>query len=115
MGEKPAMKRLAALLPFLAACGAPTATQPADLVECAVEGAASFERVCKVERAAAADGVVLTIRSPSGGFRRLVTTGDGQGVKAADGAESARVRLVRPDLIEVSIGADRYRLPARTR
>lgn len=109
------MKRLVALLPLLSACGAPPAARPVDLVECAVEGAAAFERVCNVERTAGADGVVLTIRSPSGGFRRLVTTTDGRGVKAADGAEPARVRLVSPDLIEVSIGADRYRLPARTR
>jgi len=109
------MKRLVALLALLSACGAPPAARPVDLVECAVDGAASFERVCKVERAAGADGVVLTLRSPSGGFRRLVTTSDGRGVIAADGAEPAAVRLVRKDLIEVSIGRDRYRLPARTR
>jgi len=115
MGEKPAMKRLVALLLLLSACGGPPAAKPVDLVECAVGGAATFERVCKVERAAGADGVVLTIRSPGGGFRRLVTTTDGRGVMAADGAEAAQVQLVRKDLIEVSIGPDRYRLPARTR
>ena len=109
------MKRLVALLPLLSACGSPPAARPVDLVECAVNGGATFERVCEVERAAGADGVVLTIRNPSGGFRRLVTTSDGRGVVPADGAEAATVRLVGKGLIEVSIGADRYRLPARTR
>jgi hypothetical protein len=34
---------------------------------------------------------------------------------AADGAEPANVRIVGPNLIEVSIGGDRYRLPATVR
>jgi len=36
-------------------------------------------------------------------------------VMAADGAESATVTVVGKGLIEVSIGSDRYRLPARVR
>ena len=108
------MKRLAALLPLLAACGGPPAAGAEERIECAVDGAAAFERVCIVERTAGRD-VLLTLRSPSGSFRRLVATQDGRGVMAADGAEPAAVRVVGKDLIEVSIGADRYRLPARVR
>ena len=67
-----------------------------------------------VERTAGRD-VLFTIRSPSGSFRRLVATQDGRGVMAADGAEPAKVTVVGKDLIEVSIGSDRYRLPARVR
>lgn len=108
------MKRLAALLPLLAACGGPPAARVEDRIECAVDGAAAFERVCVVERTAGSD-VLLILRSPSGSFRRLVATQDGRGVMAADGAEPATVTIVGKGLIEVSIGSDRYRLPARVR
>lgn len=109
------MKRLAALLPFVAACGGPpAATPPEDRIECAVDGAAAFERVCTVERTAGPE-TLLTLRSPSGGFRRLTIARDGRGVTAADGAEPATVTIVGEGLIEVSIGSDRYRLPARIR
>lgn len=108
------MKRLAALLPLLSACGDPPAKAD-DRIECAVDGAAEFARICTIERLSDRSGLVLTIRSPSGSFRRLAATSDGRGVMAADGAEEAAVRVIGEDLIEVSIGSDRYRLPARTR
>jgi hypothetical protein len=109
------MKRLAASLPLLlSACGGPPAAKPQDLIECAVDGTAAFERVCTVERTAGRD-VLFTLRAPSGSFRRLVATQDGRGVMAADGAEPAAVKVIGKDLIEVSIGSDRYRLPARVR
>ncbi|MGZ8351509.1 MAG: hypothetical protein ACXWUJ_00165 [Allosphingosinicella sp.] len=108
------MKRLAALLPLLAASGGPPAAKVETRIECAIDGAAVFERVCTVERTAGRD-VLFTLRGPSGSFRRLVATQDGRGVMAADGAEPATVTIAGKDLIEVSIGADRYRLPARVR
>jgi len=108
------MKRALALLLVLPACGGPPAAKPEDRIECAVDGAADFERVCTVERTAGPD-VLFTIRSPSGSFRRLVATRDGRGVMAADGAEAANVKVIGKDLIEVSIGSDRYRLRARVR
>ncbi|HEU0135384.1 MAG TPA: hypothetical protein VFR28_11225 [Allosphingosinicella sp.] len=108
------MKRPAALFLVLSACGGPPAAEPRDLIECAVDGAEAFERICTVERTDGAE-VVFTIRSPSGGFRRIVATRDGRGVTAADGAEAAKVEVIGKDLILVSIGSDRYRLPARVR
>jgi hypothetical protein len=113
----------AALL-LAAACGdRQTAEQQAlaaaadesDKVECAVDGGAEFERVCRLERMTGPEGLVLTLRAPSGTFRRLLVTGDGRGVVAADGAEAAAVTPVDDDRIEVAIAGDRYRLPATVR
>jgi hypothetical protein len=75
---------------------------------CAVDGAAELAPVCDRELV---DGL-LTLRHPSGGFRRLQVMTDGRGVIAADGAEAAKVATIGTSLIEVSIGGDRYRLPA---
>ncbi len=108
------MKRLAAPLLLLAACGGPPAAETEERVECAVDGAVDFARVCTIERTAGRE-IFFTVRSPSGSFRRFVATQDGLGVMAADGAEAANVRAIAKDHIEVSIGADRYRLPARVR
>jgi hypothetical protein len=108
------MKRLAPLLPLVAACGGPPAPKAEERIECAVDGAAAFARVCTVERRAG-PAILFTIRAPSGSFRRLAATSDGRGVMAADGAEEATVRVIGKDMIEVSIGDDRYRLPATVR
>jgi hypothetical protein len=90
---------------------APT-VEPVDArVECAVDGA-GFARVCTLDKVTGADGLGLTLRSPSGSFRRLKVTKDGRGLVAADGAEPAKVTVIGPGRIEVAIGGDRYRLPA---
>jgi hypothetical protein len=81
-------------------------------VECAVEGAGSFERACTIERVRTPEGTTLVLRHPGGGFRRLLVTTDGRGVVAADGAEPATVSVLSDDRIEVVLGEDRYRLPA---
>jgi hypothetical protein len=112
----------------LAACGDPTATADqgeaaagadapagAEKIDCAVNGALRFERVCVVERTTGGEGLVLTVRHPSGGFRRLQVTRDGRGVIPADGAEGAVVQILDDAHIEVAIGSDRYRLPATIR
>jgi len=111
---------LLALLP-LAACGDSNSADErreagapagAEKVDCAIDGAPGFERACAVERSTGADGLVLTVRHPNGGFRRLQVTRDGRGIIPADGAESAVVRILDDAHIEVAIGRDRYRLPA---
>ena len=83
-------------------------------IDCALEGARLFDRSCTVEEMTGADGVVLVVGRPDTGYRRLQITTDGRGVVSADGAEPAKVAIVGDGMIEVAIGADRYRLPANT-
>jgi hypothetical protein len=119
--------QIAILLLLLSACGDPGAATERALaaagqkaaddgqLECAVEGAECFERVCTMERVSGPEGTTLTVRHPSGGFRRLLVTKDGRGVVAADGADPALVSIVADNQIEVTIASDRYRLPARVK
>ncbi len=81
-------------------------------VDCAPAGAGDFQRVCIIERVQGAEGTILTVRHPDGGFRRLLVTTDGRGVIAADGAEKAVVSILGKDRIEVALAGHRYRLPA---
>lgn len=106
---------------LLAACGgdpAPEHNSYAETVrnriDCRFAGADQFERSCTFEREGA-DGTVLVIRKPDGGFRRLRIVEDGRGVIAADGAERAEVTILADNRIEVAIGGDRFRLPATIR
>ncbi len=120
-----------ALMLALAGCGgaetsngpAPVPQQESAVVEpalpvappktiCAVDGAREFTAVCDREMIKGDKAPMLTLRNPSGGFRRLIVTTDGRGVIAADGSESAVVTTIGTNMIEVSIGGDRYRLPA---
>ncbi len=109
---------------FLAACNgeprgetangaaAPAPGRPDDRIECLVGDMNGFEPVCSSESAGSAEGRVLILRFPSGGFRRLLVAPDGRGVVAADGAEPAHVTILPGNRIEVEIGGDRFRLPA---
>ena len=81
-------------------------------IVCAPAGNAAFSRQCTLDRAQTAEGLVLTVHKPDGGFRRLLVVKDGRGVIAADGAEAAKVTIVENNQIEVAIGGDRFRLPA---
>lgn len=85
------------------------------MIYCALGGAPNFRPDCQIEQTQGNDGVVLTMRHPDGGFRRLLVTDDGRGLIAADGAEPAVVDTVSEREIEVSIALDRYRLPATVR
>jgi hypothetical protein len=82
------------------------------MVACAVAGATQFTRTCQIERNQEARGLVLTLRHPDGGFRRLLVTKDGRGVVAADGSEPAVVTPINPNEIEVVLAGNRYRLGA---
>jgi hypothetical protein len=90
----------------------PSAVVAAAGIPCALHGAKTFENGCSVERSTTAEGLVLVLHHSDGGFRRLLVTTDGRGVMAADGSEQASVSVVGPGMIEVTIGDDRYRLPA---
>jgi len=111
-----ALPILSAVL-LLAACQEaeqPVATVDQDgRVECRVGADEQFQRFCTVERTRTEQGLILTVRKPDGGFRRLLATRDGRGVIAADGAEQAEVAIIGDDMIEVTIAGDRFRLPAR--
>lgn len=113
---------VALLALLIASCGDPQsakeAAKPADAnaddsrIDCALRGAAEFRRECTVDRAVGSEGLMLTIRAPDGGFRRLRVTKDGRGVIAADGAIPATVTVIGENRIEIRIAGDRYRLPA---
>jgi hypothetical protein len=81
-------------------------------VECALAGEATFTNTCSVERSVSGAGLTLVIHHPDGGFRRLIVATDGRGVVTADGSDTATVSVLDPAKIEVTVGQDRYRLPA---
>ena len=108
---------LMTLLVPLAACQ-PADPQNATLeadgrIDCRIGNDDQYQRFCSVERERTDQGLLLTVRKPDGGFRRLIATRDGRGVVAADGAEPAEVTIVGDNLIEVAIAGDHFRLPAR--
>ncbi len=82
------------------------------LISCAVSGASVFAARCEVETAQTKEGLILTLRHPDGGFRRLLVVKDGRGVVAADGADVALVKPIANNMIEVALAGDTYRLPA---
>jgi hypothetical protein len=110
------MRRRAALLSMLlvAGCGQDDRQQTAvgkteAGLECLTDGATDYATACTTERQTISGGVILTLRSPTGSFRRLrVANG---AVTAADGAEPARIIGGDPKRIEVAVGRDRYRIP----
>jgi len=105
----------AALPLLLAGCGnSDAAADKAGRIECVLGGAARFERICSVEGTAGPNGRIITIRGPSGSFRRLLVARDG-GLTAADGADPAIVSVLADGRSEVAIAGDRYRIPAAVR
>lgn len=84
-----------------------------EAIACQMPGQSGFKMVCTVERMKTPDGLVLTLRSPDGGFHRLLVVKDGRGVIAADGAENVMVKPAGEDGIDVTAGDTVYRLPAR--
>ncbi len=118
---------VAALAAMLASCGggdddkalldaekAADAEAAADgKIECALAGSAAFARNCSAERISGADGQVLVLRHPDGGFRRFRILTDGRGLEPADGFDETRISILENGMIEVSSGDDKYRLPAQ--
>lgn len=92
----------------------PTAAAADDTIDCAVGGAADFQRNCKVDEAETDGTKILVVHHPDGGFRRFELLTDGHGVATADGAEEAQTSVVNGQL-EVAVGGDRYRFPATIR
>jgi len=82
------------------------ASDPGNLIECALAGAADFARDCAIERQREGGGLFLTDRRPDGGFQRFEVLPDGRGLASADGTEPVQVSL-RENGIHVAVGADR--------
>ena len=82
-------------------------------IECALAGAADFSRTCTTDRISGPDRELLIIHHPDGGFQRFEIVTDGRGLIAADGFDDTQIKMLANDMIEVTAGEDRYRLPAR--
>lgn len=101
----------------LAACSsgsAPAVADGAEHIACALGKAAEFAPACGVDRAAQDGEKVLVVRHPDGGFRRFLVLKDGHGLAAADGAEVAQVAIA-DNLLQVTVGEDRYRFPFKVK
>ena len=102
------MRTSLALPLLLCSCDGAGVAKGAPAIECAVDGAASFEPSCTLER----EGATLIVHHPDGGFRRLEAAPGG--VAPADGADPALVAALPDGRLEVTVAGDRYRLPAGT-
>jgi hypothetical protein len=109
-----------AVMVLLAGCsGDPASTEAESLtggddsrVACALGDEVEFTEKCDVERVQNGGTRELVMRHPDGGFRRFEIVSDGRGLVAADGAEEAVVTPLSDGRIQLSVGSDRYRLPA---
>ena len=104
---------LLALGLLVAACSKPSGDpeSPMRSIDCAVAGSQVFAPDCKVEQV----GPYLVVHHKDGAFRRLRKVDDGQGVVTADGVEDTRVSWIPDGRLEVSVGQDRYRFPAKVK
>ncbi len=96
---------------LLAGCGRPKGDPEPQMrkIDCALAGATDFAPRCQVEQA----GDMLIVHEPDGAFRRFRKVDDGRGVVAADGMEDAHVAWVADGVLEVTVGQDRFRFPAK--
>ena len=82
-------------------------------VECALAGSTDFNRNCTTERVSGAEGQMLVVRHPDGGFRRFKILTDGRGLLPADGIDpDFKIKVLANGMIEVKSVDDTYRLPA---
>ncbi|BAV63986.1 hypothetical protein SCLO_1009460 [Sphingobium cloacae] len=88
--------------------GGPAAAGDGDRIECAIGAKAGWARDCVAER----QGDTLMLRHADGGFRRFTIVKDGRGLVPADGSEQAQVDIAGDRQIELTVGDNRYRLPA---
>lgn len=79
-----------------------------DKIECAVGGALQFAVSCAIERG---ESAILTLRHSDGGFRRFTLEADGT-IDTADGADALTLKTLDDGRAEITVGEDRYRLPA---
>lgn len=96
-------------LGLLGACtGSESAPPPAgDGIECAIGAGAEFAEVCKLERVAGTQQIIL--HHPDGGFRRLIVDPATGTLAAADGAEPLVLEPAQ-GVIQFALAGDRYRI-----
>ena len=99
----------AAALLSLAACGQ-AAPPPGMAIECVVDGAPAE---CRMEIVASQGGEALRLWHPDGGFRRLSIGRDGYSLRAVGAGEVDQ--QLDGDRLRLTIGADRYTIPANWR
>lgn len=97
----------------LAGCSAKEEAPKGRVIDCMIQGSAKFLPDCFVEDSRVGERRVLTVRHKDGAFRRFEMVDDGRGVVAADGADEAVANWSSEGVLEVVVGADRYRFPAR--
>ncbi len=109
------MRKVLALSFFaaLSACSAAEEAPKGRGIDCATGGSDKFLPECFVEDSRVGERRFLTVRSKSGAFRRFEMVDDGRGVVAADGADEAVAKWSAEGVLEVAVGKDRYRFPAR--
>lgn len=103
----------------LAGCSGNAPSEPESLtggdesrISCALGDETEFTEQCDSERVQNGDKRELVMRHPDGGFRRFEIVSDGRGLIAADGSEAAVVTPLSDGRIQLSIGGDRYHIPA---
>lgn len=97
----------------LAACSPAEDAPKGRVIDCATAGSTKFLPDCFVEDSRVGERRFLTVRNRNGAFRRFEMVDDGRGVVAADGADEATAKWSAQGVLEVAVGDDRYRFPAR--
>ncbi len=91
----------------------PQAAEGATRIDCALGEGSEFGPDCLVEKVAGEQASEFVVRHPDGAFRRFRIAADRSGMTAVDGADEAvNERAGDPPVLQVTVGADRYRFPA---
>jgi hypothetical protein len=76
---------------------------------CAIGAGASLSPGCFIERVAASNEIILY--HPDGGFRRLTRDPANGALAPRDGAAPLVLETSAQDVVQFTIGTDRYRIP----
>lgn len=101
------------LIFVLSACSAGEEAPKGRGVDCAIGNTEKFVPECFAEDSRVGERRFITVRSKNGAFRRFEMVNDGRGVVAADGADEATAKWSAQGVLEVAVGGDRYRFPAK--
>lgn len=100
------------------ACSEEQATPPPppaaseQMLACAIGPGSSFSESCTLQKFEREGETIYRVNHPGGGFRMFTVATDGSGMVPHDGADGAVNALVG-DLLEVTVGDERYRFPIK--